>query len=64
MQFRFEIATVLYFTATLSVGCACGLAARPDGAMDHLVATETRHIEDNGHIRRAAVFREYGRYYK
>ena len=63
MQFRFGIATVLYLAAALSIGCACGSAARQDRTLG-LLGPETGREKANGHLTRAAVFREYGRYYK
>ena len=74
MPSRFEIAAVMCFTATLSVGCARGIATPKDhvfnsrfaaaGSTGALVATQTNHLQDIDRARRAAVFRDSGRYYK
>jgi hypothetical protein len=78
MQPRFGIATALCFTALL-VGCVCGSPKREDGALGNrasvagpLVAQGTGRVQQTSggqseqvdRFKRAAPFRDYGRYYK
>ena len=74
MQSGFEIVTVILFTATLSVSCARGLVPPKDhvfnsrfaaaGSTGAIVTAQTKHLQDIDRARRAAVFRDSGRYYK
>jgi len=78
MQARSEIATVLCLTTILLSGCACGLPKQEDGALENRafaagksarLAQDTRltsggQPEEVDPVKRAAAFRDYGRYYK
>jgi hypothetical protein len=79
MQPGFGIATALCFAATLLAGCVCGSPKREDGALGNrasgagaLVAQETGRVQQTSgaqfeqvdRVKRAAAFRDYGRYYK
>ena len=76
MQPRSEIVSVLCLTAVLLCGCACGVPKRGDGALENRAfatrasaplaqgLTSGAQPEEVGRRARAAVFRDYGRYYK
>ena len=75
---RSQIATVLCLTAILSSACACGVPKQEDGALENRgfaagtrarLAQGTRlrsggQPEEVDRHKRAAAFRDYGRYYK
>ena len=73
------VAAVVCFTAVLLAGCTCGLPKPEDGALRNqasgagaLVAQEAGRVqqisagqsEQVDRVKRAAAFRDYGRYYK